>query len=309
MLTCHRCSAEAKLVLQSLCRSCGGSSPLNSCPPWIAVQGLALNAPALGRQLSFLDNVAMVIVGAFPGVLAMPQQPVHVPPLPPACRASCSVGCTVASRTLYKGTWPWRNLSNTPQSVQPPPQILWLGAALHFRCGRGRWRRCLLSVVCAAVRGCDVCTRAGALRSLCPTAQLIPSTPWPLLSDDDEVPRRANGDAAYFNGACRIVTAYSIATVSCTPTPVAAWFRRRRCLCCWRSSQQPPRVRGRPGLPAKALPSCSTRFQPSSPALTPLSSFNAQPHPLFHSGNIRPDAATCGSHPCLCGQFLMQART
>ena len=31
-----------------------------------AVQGLALNAPALGRKLSFLDNVAMVIVGARP---------------------------------------------------------------------------------------------------------------------------------------------------------------------------------------------------------------------------------------------------
>lgn len=28
------------------------------------VQGLALNAPALGRKLTFLDNVAMVIVGA-----------------------------------------------------------------------------------------------------------------------------------------------------------------------------------------------------------------------------------------------------
>lgn len=62
-----------------------------------------------------------------------------------------------------------------------------------------------------ASHGRRVC--AGALRSLCPTAQLVPSTPWPLLSDDEDVPRRADGDAAYFNGACRIVTAYSIATV------------------------------------------------------------------------------------------------
>lgn len=54
------------------------------------------------------------------------------------------------------------------------------------------------------------------LRMLCPLAQLIPSTPWNRITDDLAIPRRAETDAHYFNGATRVITAHSLGQVAST---------------------------------------------------------------------------------------------
>lgn len=51
------------------------------------------------------------------------------------------------------------------------------------------------------------------LRVLCPLAQVIPSTPWSRITDDDGIARRAETDAHYFNEPTRVITAHSLGQV------------------------------------------------------------------------------------------------